>query len=123
MLARLDDVILASHPYGYHGANQSYLEINVDPNGTWTFWGDFGSVSRNAGSTDLSIQSQAEFGCTAGEGDYLMCNSFTNCAINLGGSKGWVAPNFSARTPKADPQFAASLATEDSIMFHDSPTY
>jgi len=123
LVAKLDGAEVITVPYNYHGANQSYLEINVALDGTWTFWGDFGSISRKVASNGLAGPSRAGFGCSAGEGDYLMYNSFTNCAVNYGGSRGWSSPNFAALAPTGGSQFTRTQATEDSVLFHDNPPY
>ena len=123
IVAKLDGEEVISIPYDYHGANQSYLEINAGSDGTWTFWGEFGSISRNVGGSGLAGPSYAEFGCTAGASDYMMYNAFTNCAINFGGSQGWAPPNFAALSAVGDSQFTAAHATEDSVLFQDNPPY
>jgi len=123
LVATLDGAEIISVPYNYHGANQSYLEINVALDGTWTFWGEFGSISRKVGSNGLVGPSRAGFGCSAGAGDYLMYNSFTNCAVNYGGTRGWSSPNFAALAAWGDSQFTAAQATEDSVLFQDNPPY
>jgi hypothetical protein len=118
--AMLDGMTLCCEPYDYTGGNQSYLEIDIDNSGNWTFWGDFGSCGGNPGYL-FGYEGYARFGSAAGPGDYLMYNSFTNCSVNNGG---WEAA-LSGATLYCNPPFEYQAVDvgDDMVVFEDNPPY
>jgi hypothetical protein len=121
-VAMLDSVVLISSPYDYTGCNQTYLEIDLDTSGNWTFWADFGSVGGNRGNIPAYSQSLAQFGCSAGPGDYLFYNAFSNCAVNYY-EVGWEPANFPQLPQFCTSAYQAVGQTEDSVLFEDNPAY
>jgi hypothetical protein len=120
-IAALDGQVLVNNSYGYYGGNQTYMEIDVDAAGDWSFWGDFGCVGANHGSISPYAGGTAQFGCSAGDNDYLMYNAFSNCAASSW--NGWQPANFSGLNVLSGPQYQAVNATEDSVLFEDNPPY
>jgi hypothetical protein len=121
LMAALDGEVLISCPYDYTGSNQTYVEIGADPSGDWGFWSDFGGVGGNQGSISPYAEAYAQFGCSAGPGDYLNYNGFSNCSVS--GWDGWMVPNLSSASLACTSAYQAVGVTSDSVLFEDSPPY